>query len=114
MDHRMPRLAQVLAPLLAAIFLAGAATTATSQDWVAFRMAPTNNVVIDGPLRTQWKVVTGGPISASPSISGSTLYVGNNHGTLDAIDVRSGNLVWSRHLSNALMSAPLLYKGLVI
>jgi outer membrane protein assembly factor BamB len=114
MDHRLPRLAKVLLPLAAAIFLAGAATTTASQDWVAFRMAPTNNVVIDGPLRSQWKVVTGGPISASPSVGGSTLYIGNNRGILDAIDIRTGDVVWSRHLSNALMSAPLLYKGLVI
>ena len=103
-----------LAAIVAATAFLPAATPDRSGDWVAFRMAPSNNAVIDGELRASWRVVTSGPISASPTLGGSTLYIGNNRGDLSAIDVRTGNVVWTRHLANALMSAPLLYRGKVI
>jgi outer membrane protein assembly factor BamB len=97
----------------ACIVLTGAAPDLPG-NWLAFRLAPSNNAVVDGPLRARWTLVSGAPISASPSLRGSTLYIGNNRGNLDAIDVRSGRIVWTRHLSNALMSAPLLYDNTVI
>jgi outer membrane protein assembly factor BamB len=86
-----------------------------ATNWLTFRMGPTNNAVLENPaLHVTWKAVTGGPISASPTTDGDTLYIGNNTGYLNAIDLRTGQVLWTRHLPNALMSAPLLYKGLVI
>jgi outer membrane protein assembly factor BamB len=85
-----------------------------NRDWIAFRMSPTNNAVIEGENEVRWTTVTGASISASPTLGGSTLYIGNNGGNLNALDVRTGHVLWTRHLSNALMSAPLLYHGLVI
>jgi outer membrane protein assembly factor BamB len=86
-----------------------------ATNWLTFRMGPTNNAVVaDPPLQVTWKTVTGGAISSSPTTDGTLLYVGNNTGYLNAIDLQTGNVVWTRHLPNALMSAPLLYNGLVI
>ncbi len=83
-------------------------------NWTQFRLLPSSNAVIDGDLTASWRVVTGAPISASPTLLGTTLFIGNNGGNLSAIDVRNGALLWTYHARNALMSAPLLYHGLVI
>ena len=103
---------------IAAAMIALTATTvqagAPTGDWTVFRNGPTNNVTIARNLSATWKVVTGAGISSSPSLSGTTLYVGNNRGDLNAIDVATGTVLWTVHLHNALMSAPLLYRGLVI
>jgi len=108
-----PRLARLLVLVLP--FLAAATAALPPPDnWLSFRLVPTGNVVIASSLRVRWTAVTGGPISASPTIAGSTLYIGNNRGILDAIDVRTGRFLWTHHLDNALMSAPLLYRGFVI
>jgi outer membrane protein assembly factor BamB len=86
-----------------------------AASWLTFRTGPTNNAVVTDPaLKVTWKAVTGGPISASPTTDGALLYIGNNTGHLNALDLHTGNVVWVRHLPNALMSAPLLYKELVI
>lgn len=97
-------------PLCAHIVLA----FVLAVNWVTFRQGPTNNAVVsDPPLQATWKQVTGGPISASPTTDGTLLYIGNNTGYLNAIDLQNGNVVWTKHLRNAVMSAPLLYDGLV-
>jgi outer membrane protein assembly factor BamB len=97
-----------------ALLPAVASAQPVPDDWTIFRLGPSNDVVLDGDLDTTWHVVTGGPISASPTTSKSTLFIGNNVGELDAIDLQSGQVLWHYHARNALMSAPLLYEGLVI
>jgi outer membrane protein assembly factor BamB len=42
------------------------------------------------------------------------VYIGTNAGTLYAIRATDGRISWKHHAGNALMSAPLLYRGLVI
>ncbi|MCC6791774.1 MAG: PQQ-binding-like beta-propeller repeat protein, partial [Thermomicrobiales bacterium] len=51
-----------------------------------------SNVAQLGPL---WEVEVGGPVSATPVIAGGVVYVGSYDGTLDAIDLLSGDVVWS-------------------
>jgi outer membrane protein assembly factor BamB len=111
----MRPLAAVLAAIVLSALTAAIATARSrATNWTQFRLVSSNNVVIPGSLSTSWRVVTGGPISASPTIDGTTLFVGNNVGNLNAIDVRDGRVLWTYHARNALMSAPLLYNGLVI
>jgi outer membrane protein assembly factor BamB len=88
--------------------------TPIPTNWTQFRIDGTHNVVLDADLETSWTSVTGGAISSSPTVVGSVLYIGNNHGDLNAIDVTSGNVIWSRHFKNDLMSQPLFYDGLII
>ena len=102
----------MLACLLAAVNALGA--RAAPDAWTQFRRYDSNNAVIPGSLETTWKVVSGGPISSSPTLDGTTLFIGNNRGDLDAIDVRTGTLKWVYHARNDLMSAPIVYNGLVI
>ena len=100
---------------LAFCALAGAtAFAAGPAEWTQFRLNDTNNVVIPGTLSTSWKVVEGGPISASPTVDGTTLFLGDNRGNLIAIDVTSGHVLWKYHSRNDLMAAPLIYRGLII
>jgi outer membrane protein assembly factor BamB len=82
--------------------------------WTQFRMGPQNNAVVSGTLETSWRIETGGQISASPTLVDGTLYIGNNNGALYAIDPETGQIRWTAHVSNPLMSAPLIYDGLVI
>jgi outer membrane protein assembly factor BamB len=67
-----------------------------------------NNAVLPGTLATVWSYDTGGPISASPSVVGDTLFVGNNTGRFVALDVRSGRERWHADERSALMSDPLV------
>jgi outer membrane protein assembly factor BamB len=82
--------------------------------WTQFRMGPQNNAVVGGALSTSWRVETGGQISASPTVVDGTLYVGNNNGSLYAIDTATGTILWVARVPNPLMSAPLVYNDLVI
>ncbi|MGB6602657.1 MAG: PQQ-binding-like beta-propeller repeat protein [Candidatus Cybelea sp.] len=82
--------------------------------WTQFRMGPHNNAVVGGRLEATWRIETGGQISASPAIMDGTLYVGNNDGSLYAIDVTSGQVLWKAHVPNPLMSDPLVYGDVVI
>lgn len=91
-----------------------AAASRPEAAWTQFRVDGSHEVAIDRPVTAKWTAVTGGPISDSPIVVGTTLYVGNNHGYVDAIDVGSGRILWSRHLSNAVMSQPLYYNGMLI
>jgi eukaryotic-like serine/threonine-protein kinase len=85
-----------------------------SHDWTQFRSGPDNNAVIPGKLETSWRVETGGQISASPTLVDGTLYLGNNDGSLYAIDPNTGHTFWTFGTQNPLMSAPIIYGDLVI
>jgi outer membrane protein assembly factor BamB len=87
---------------------------ASAGSWVQFRAVNSNNAVVHGSQRAQWEVVTDGRISASPTFYAGRVFVGTNAGTLYAINLNSGQVRWKHHVANALMSSPLLYRGLVI
>lgn len=106
----------LFAAIVALLFVAVPAATPaqTPPEWTQFRLNNANNAVVPGTLSTTWRIVTEGPISSSPTVSGTTVFVGNNAGTLYAIEATSGTVKWRYHVNNPLMSAPLLYNGLVI
>lgn len=82
--------------------------------WTQFRLDPQNNAVVGGPLHAAWRTETGGQISASPTAGEGTLYIGNNNGSLYALDAQTGQILWKAHVLNPLMSAPLIFGDLVI
>jgi outer membrane protein assembly factor BamB len=83
-------------------------------QWTQFRANPSNNAVVGGRLKARWQAVTDGRISASPTFGHGVVFVGTNAGTLYAIHANDGRVIWKHHVANALMSAPLLYRGMVI
>jgi outer membrane protein assembly factor BamB len=82
--------------------------------WTQFRMGPQSNAVVGGALHASWRTETGGQISASPTVVDGTLYIGNNNGSLYALDAETGQILWKAHVTNPLMSAPLIFGDLVI
>ncbi len=82
--------------------------------WTQFRMGPQNNAVVGGGMQASWRTETGGQISASPTVADGTLYIGNNNGSLYALDAQTGQILWKAHVTNPLMSAPLIFGDLVI
>lgn len=99
--------------MCAALMCAASALPARAQ-WTQFRANPSNNAVIGGRLKAKWQTVTDGRISASPTFEHGVVFVGTNAGTLYAIHASDGRVIWRHHVANALMSAPLLYHGMVI
>jgi len=93
---------------------AAACRTTADAHWTQFRANPSNNAVISGRSSVQWETATDGRISASPTFAHGIVFVGTNAGTLYAIRMNDGRVIWKHHVANALMSAPLLYRGLAI
>jgi outer membrane protein assembly factor BamB len=87
---------------------------ASHARWTQFRANASNNAVVGGTLTAHWTLRTDGRISASPTFGRGVVFIGTNAGTLYAIRARDGRTIWKHHVANALMSAPLLYRGLVI
>ena len=83
-------------------------------QWTQFRQNPAHDPAIFRGLETSWRLETHGGFSASPTLVGDTLYIGNNSGTLYAVDVRTGRARWTYQAAAALMSNPLYWRGLVI
>lgn len=104
----------IAAACAACIALPRTPVLGAQEHWTQFRAHASNNAVIGGNLKVQWEVVTDGRISASPTFAHGTLFIGTNAGTLYAIHAANGQVVWKHHVANALMSAPLVYRGLVI
>ena len=51
--------------------------------------------VVPSPLNLKWKQTFGGDVDSSPAVVGSRLYVGSDDGSLYALDVATGNIIWS-------------------
>lgn len=84
------------------------------REWVQFRLNAANNAVLSGDLETSWTLTTNGGFSSSPALAGHTLYIGNNAGTLYAIDYRTGKTRWTYTANAPLMSNPIVLRDLVI
>jgi outer membrane protein assembly factor BamB len=82
--------------------------------WDQFRHNIGNNAVVRGTLSSSWRIQTDGPFSSSPSLTGDAIYIGNNNGTLYAIQAQSGNVLWTFHTESPLMTNPLVIHGSVI
>lgn len=83
-------------------------------DWTQFRLNPQHDATLPGNLRVSWRVQTGAGYSSSPAVAANTVYIGNNGGTLYALDVNTGRTRWRYRATTALMSNPLVWNGLVI
>ena len=98
----------------ASVFVSAAAARADDTNWTQFRLNARNNPVVSSKLKAAWRIETGAPFSASPSVVGTTLFIGNNGGTLYAVDVRTGTVLWKTTEPASLMSNPLIWNGSVI
>ena len=76
----------------------------TVIEWPTYGQDLTGDKAIpDGVITSQnvagltqlWTVDVGGPVSATPVISGGIAYIGSYDGTLYAINVASGTVLWT-------------------
>lgn len=89
-------------------------TFRSPESWTQFRLENSNNAVLPGTLEVSWRISGLGPFSSSPALAGGVLYIGDNEGGLYAIDPLTGKILWRQHLTNPIMTAPIVYKTLVI
>ena len=94
----------ISASIILAILLVGIgfnSGVASPADWTMYRNNLTHTGVatdvLPPPLSLKWKVTFGGSVISSPAIFGSRLYVGAQapDNKLYAIDVATGNIIWS-------------------
>lgn len=108
--------------IAAAVLACGVGTLAYSapqpiespESWTQFRLQNSNNAIVRGTLEVSWRIAGLGAFSSSPALAGGVLYAGDNNGGLYAIDPGRGKTLWRAHVSNPIMSAPIVYKKLVI
>lgn len=99
---------------LALLSTAPAIAAPPQPQWTQFRQNPSHDPAIYRGLLASWRVETHAGFSASPTLVGDTLYIGNNAGRFYAIDVRTGRTHWTYDAESPLMSNPLFWHGLVI
>lgn len=61
----------------------------------------------------EWRVLTGGEVISSPTVSGNTVFVGSGDGRLYALDVRTGARRWVYEAGGAIATTPAVSRGRV-
>src|SRR5579864_1477684 len=94
-------------PVLRSLLIVAICTLLLGDDWPTYQHDPqrsgaSRDALISptdaGKLALLWTFHTGGPIAASASIVGGTVYVGSWDGFEYAIDARNGALKWKTDL----------------
>jgi outer membrane protein assembly factor BamB len=98
--------------------LAGTAmihASAQGVDWPMFRGNPALTGVSEAkvplPLRLQWTFKTGGPVSSSPAVVGSNVYVGSASSNVFCLGLADGARRWSTAVSGPVEASPLVLDG---
>jgi outer membrane protein assembly factor BamB len=73
------------------------ATPSRSQAQVHIRLRP--------PFRTVWSVALGGLLEFPAVVDDGVAYIGNRDGTINAISMRFGKIVWRHQTPHALMAS---------
>lgn len=84
------------------------------KQWTQFRLNARSNPVIAYNGAPDWTVQTKGAFSSSPAVVDGVVYLGNNAGSLYAVDLATGYVRWVYRVKNPIMSNPLVYDGIVI
>jgi outer membrane protein assembly factor BamB len=50
---------------------------------------------------------------STPTLVGSSLYIGNDNGDLDKIDAKTGELIWTQKFPGAIVGAPMIQNGVI-
>ena len=61
----------------------------------------------------QWRAQTGGPVRATPTISGGAIYIGSGDGHVYAIDLKTGDVKWRASAGSPITSTAAVSDGLV-
>ncbi len=95
----------------------GDVAVGTTAGFVQMYGTRCNPGVFDGKCLVQGQVQTGGPIDASPIISGNSIYVGNDDGDLLSLGASPSNMKvkWNVSVSTSpIRSSPALSSGVLV
>jgi outer membrane protein assembly factor BamB len=82
------------------------ATARRTQAQLHIRLKP--------PFRVVWSGRVGGLIEFPAVVYDGVAYIGNSHGTVYALSMRSGKLVWRRNLDSLMASSPAVAGKLLV
>ena len=83
--------------------------------WTLPHYTPQLNPVVKDPHAAfSWQYRMSKGTSTVPSVDGSTLFVAGNDDNVYALDLYTGAPKWHTALGNKVMTAPIVYKGIVI
>ena len=81
--------------------------------WTTMRLVPSLNAVVGLNRSPHWTFASDGAYSSSPVVVDNVVYLADNAGNINALDVATGHPRWHAKLANAVMSAPISARGLV-
>ncbi|HET9030470.1 MAG TPA: PQQ-binding-like beta-propeller repeat protein, partial [Candidatus Aquilonibacter sp.] len=100
---------------IAAVVACSASALAAVDNWDLPRYnQELNPVVADTAPPFTWNFTMGGGTSASPTVSGDTVYVASNDHHIYALNLHTGALRWSVLTSGPVMTAPVVHNGVVV
>jgi polyvinyl alcohol dehydrogenase (cytochrome) len=67
-----------------------------------------------GTLHVRWSFPTAGAVTATPVVSGSRVYVGDQSGHVHALSVRDGRLLWTTPVVGPVTASALIAKRVVV
>jgi polyvinyl alcohol dehydrogenase (cytochrome) len=76
----------------------------------AHRLGPTTV----GSLHVRWTFPTGGAVTATPVVSGSRVYVGDQSGHVHALSTRDGRSLWTTAVVGPVTASALIAKRVVV
>jgi len=91
---------------------------AALAGWPMFRGEPALTGLATGRLPDQlelrWSYNTGAPIQSSPAIAAGKVFIGNDTGTLVALDLNTGKPVWTFQAGDSIEATPLLLNAVYV
>ena len=85
---------------------------AALAGWPMFRGAPalTGNAPGNLPdkLELRWSYNTGAPVKSSPAIAAGKVFIGNDAGNLFALDIQTGQPLWTFKAGDSIEATPLV------
>ena len=106
--------AALAAVLASAACANGRAPVDVNAQWPMYQREPSHNAAVThaGPAKA-WIFTAGGQINGGLAVDGNVLYADTLAGDLYAIDMRDEHVFWHVKRPHALMSTPVLWRGLV-
>jgi outer membrane protein assembly factor BamB len=112
--HRAARAVIAIGALFAAGCSNHAPQAPVSANWPMYqRTADHNTVLPQSTIAEGWAFNAGGQINGGLSVAGDVLFVDTLAGDLFALDGTHRRVLWHTHVAHAIMTAPLLWHGMV-
>lgn len=90
-------------------------TPRVDGGWPMYQRFPDHNAVVaHAGFAVSWQAEVGGRINGGLAVTGHTVFVDTLNGDLLALKASTGAIRWRAHVDGALMSTPIVTRGLAI